>query len=146
MNGQALARLVVSLFSGALFGFGLSLSGMADPARVLGFLNLASGHWDPSLVFVLGGAVTVAIVGVALQRQLKRPLLDGQFHLPANTAIDERLIFGSALFGIGWGLAGFCPGPAVSTLSIGLAPVTLFVVAMAAGMILHDKLLTGRGT
>jgi uncharacterized membrane protein YedE/YeeE len=135
----------VALLSGALFGFGLSLSGMVDPARVLGFLDIASGAWDPSLVFVLGGAVTVALAGVAIQRRLTRPLLDDQFHLPGNTQIDGRLVLGSALFGIGWGLAGFCPGPALSALALGLAPVVLFVAAMAAGMILHDRLIAGSG-
>lgn len=144
MTGQAFSRLVVSLLAGALFGFGLSLSGMVDPARVLGFLDVASGHWDPSLMFVLGGAVVVAIPGVMLQRRLRKPLLDDQFHLPGKSAIDGRLILGSAIFGAGWGLAGFCPGPAVSALSMGLAPVFLFVAAMAGGMILHDRLLAGR--
>jgi len=136
-------RIVVALFAGALFGFGLSLSGMLDPARVLGFLNLASGHWDPSLAFVLGGAVLVAVPGVMLQRRLRRPLLDDSFHLPEKTEIDGRLVAGSALFGAGWGLAGFCPGPAVSALSMGLVPVLLFVAAMAAGMMLHDRVIVG---
>lgn len=146
MTGQAFSRLLVTLLAGAIFGFGLSLSGMVDPARVLGFLDVASGHWDPSLMFVLGGAVVVAIPGVMLQRRLRKPLLDDQFHLPGKRDIDGRLILGSAIFGAGWGLAGFCPGPALSALSIGLAPVFLFVAAMAAGMILHDRLLAGRGT
>lgn len=144
MTSSAFPRLVVSLLAGALFGFGLSLSGMVDPARVLGFLNVASGHWDPSLMFVLGGAVVVAVPGVMLQRRLARPLLDDQFHLPGKNTIDRRLVLGSAIFGAGWGLAGFCPGPAVSALTLGLAPVLLFVAAMAAGMILHDRLLAGR--
>lgn len=144
MTSSAFPRLVVSLLAGALFGLGLSLSGMVDPARVLGFLNVASGHWDPSLMFVLGGAVVVAVPGVMLQRRLARPLLDDQFHLPGKNTIDRRLVLGSAIFGAGWGLAGFCPGPAVSALTLGLAPVLLFVAAMAAGMILHDRLLAGR--
>lgn len=139
MTRLALLRIVVALFAGALFGFGLSLSGMLDPARVLGFLDLASGHWDPSLAFVLGGAVLVAVPGVMLQRRLRRPWLDDSFHLPGKTEIDGRLVAGSALFGAGWGLAGFCPGPAIAALSMGLAPVVLFVAAMAAGMVLHDR-------
>jgi len=144
VNRLAPLRIVVALLSGALFGFGLSLSGMLDPARVIGFLNLASGHWDPSLAFVLGGAVAVAVPGVMLQRRLRRPVLDDRFHLPEKTEIDGRLLAGAALFGAGWGLAGFCPGPAVSALSVGLAPVFLFVAAMAAGMMLHDRVIAGR--
>lgn len=140
MTPAALARLAAALVAGALFGFGLSLSGMADPARVLGFLNLA-GDWDPSLMFVLGGAVPVAGLAVLLARRMRRPLLDERFHMPTNTAIDRRLVIGSALFGAGWGLAGFCPGPAISVLSTGTGSVLLFVAAMAAGMLLHDRLL-----
>ncbi|WP_306224666.1 YeeE/YedE family protein [Bosea beijingensis] len=143
MNRLASLHIVVALLAGALFGFGLSLSGMLDPARVIGFLNLASGHWDPSLSFVLGGAVLVAVPGVMLQRRLRRPLLDDSFHLPEKAEIDGRLLAGSALFGAGWGLAGFCPGPAVSGLLMGLVPVFLFVAAMAAGMMLHDRVISG---
>ncbi|MEN5082665.1 YeeE/YedE family protein [Bosea sp. TWI1241] len=143
MNTRAMMRIVVALGCGALFGFGLALSGMADPARVLGFLNLA-GDWDPSLIFVLGGAVGVALPCVLLQRRLRRPLLDAGFHLPEKTGIDRRLVAGSALFGVGWGLAGFCPGPAIATLSLGLAPVVLFVATMAAGMVLFDRVIAPR--
>ncbi len=135
-----IARLAVALLAGVLFGLGLSLSGMVDPARVLGFLNLA-GRWDPSLAFVLGGALLVAVPGVMVQRRLARPVLDEQFHLPQARAVDARLVFGAALFGIGWGLAGFCPGPALAALSLGLAPVVLFVAAMAVGMVAHDRLV-----
>ena len=141
MSGPALARLVVALLAGALFGLGLSLSGMLDPARVIGFLDVASGRWDPSLMFVLGGAVMVAIPGVMLQRRLARPVLDERFHLPETRAIDRRLLIGSTMFGLGWGLAGFCPGPAVSALSVGYMPVVVFVAAMLAGMLLHDRLI-----
>ncbi len=111
---NASLRLLVALIAGALFGFGLSLSGMVDPARVIGFLDVASGHWDPSLAFVLGGALLVALPGVAIQRRMTRPALDAQFHLPTNTVIDRPLVLGAAIFGAGWGLAGFCPGPAVA--------------------------------
>ncbi len=141
MSPLAIARLAVALLSGALFGYGLSLSGMVDPARVLGFLDIASGHWDPSLMFVLGGAVCVAFMAVAIQRRLPKPVLDTQFHIPERTDIDARLVGGSILFGIGWGLAGFCPGPALSALTTGLTPVLLFVAAMIAGMLLHDRML-----
>lgn len=134
--------LAVALLAGAIFGIGLSLSGMIDPARVLGFLDIASGHWDPSLAFVLGGAVAVAVPGVILQRRLTRPLLDTQFHLPRKTQIDQRLFAGSTLFGIGWGLAGFCPGPAISATLMGLPSVLLFVAAMVIGMRFHDRFLS----
>lgn len=141
---HALPRALVALAAGAIFGFGLSLSGMLDPARVLGFLDIASGHWDPSLMFVLGGAVLVTMPGILLQRRLARPALDRVFHVLDSSVIDRRLLVGSGLFGIGWGLAGFCPGPAVSALSLGLAPVFLFVAAMAAGMLVHDRLIAKR--
>ncbi|MDP3410520.1 YeeE/YedE family protein [Bosea sp. (in: a-proteobacteria)] len=145
MSALAIARITVALLSGALFGYGLSLSGMVDPARVIGFLDIASGHWDPSLMFVLGGAVCVAVIAVAIQRRLPRPVLDTQFHIPERTDIDARLVGGSALFGIGWGLAGFCPGPALSALTTGLTPVLLFIAAMIAGMLLHDRVLAKAG-
>ncbi len=138
---HAAPRALVALVAGSIFGFGLSLSGMVDPARVIGFLDIASGHWDPSLMFVLGGAVAVTMPGVLLQRRFSRPLLDRTFHVPAADRIDGRLLAGSAIFGVGWGLAGFCPGPAVAALSMGLAPVVLFVAAMVAGMMLHDRLI-----
>lgn len=142
MNRVFLFRLLVALASGLIFGFGLSLSGMIDPARVLGFLDIASGHWDPSLLFVLGGAVAVAVPGVILQRKIAGPVLADRFHLPEKTAIDGRLILGSVIFGAGWGLAGFCPGPAVTGLALGLVPILLFVAAMAIGMNIHDRLAT----
>lgn len=140
MKNPAVARVVLALTAGALFGFGLSLSGMVDPARVSGFLDVASGHWDPSLMFVLGGAVMVAVPGVLLSRRLAKPVLAEDFNLPAKTRIDRPLITGSAIFGVGWGLAGFCPGPALSALALGLVPVVLFVSAMIAGMLVHDRL------
>lgn len=140
MKNPAAARLALALIAGALFGFGLSLSGMIDPARVSGFLDVASSHWDPSLIFVLGGAVLVAVPGVLLSRLLVRPILAEDFSLPAKTRIDRPLILGSTIFGLGWGLAGFCPGPALSAFALGLAPVILFVCAMIAMMFVHDRL------
>ena len=132
------AQIVTALAAGAVFGLGLSLSGMLDPARVRGFLDVA-GAWDPSLAFVLGGAVAVALAGMVLLRRMRRPAFDDVFHLPATSPIDRRLVLGSAIFGVGWGMAGFCPGPALASLSLGLAPVVLFVIAMLAGMRLHDR-------
>ena len=139
-------RLVVTLLAGVIFGSGLALSGMLDPARVLGFLDLASGHWDASLLFVLGGALLVAMPAVQLQRRLARPLLDNQFHLPPISPVDRRLVLGAALFGLGWGLAGLCPGPALAALGLGIAKIYGFVAALVAGMVLHDRGLAGRET
>jgi uncharacterized membrane protein YedE/YeeE len=132
------SRIFVSVSAGLVFGFGLSLSGMLDPARVQGFLDIF-GAWDPSLAFVLGGAVTVAFIGLRLGWRMPRPILDTTFHFPASTRIDARLIFGSALFGLGWGLGGLCPGPAVASLSLGLWQPWLFALTMVAGMIFHDR-------
>ncbi|TCQ92458.1 YeeE/YedE family protein [Pseudomonas sp. JUb52] len=136
-------RLVIALLAGLLFGSGLALSGMLDPTRVLGFLALASGHWDASLLFVLGGALLVAVPAVQLQRRLAHPLLDSQFHLPPTTPVDRRLVLGAALFGLGWGLAGLCPGPALAGLGLGIAKIQGFVVAMVLGMVLHDRRASG---
>ncbi|WP_288436370.1 YeeE/YedE family protein [uncultured Pseudomonas sp.] len=139
-------RLVVTLLAGVIFGSGLALSGMLDPARVLGFLDLASGHWDASLLLVLGGALLVAMPAVQLQRRLARSLLDNQFHLPPISPVDRRLVLGAALFGLGWGLAGLCPGPALAALGLGIAKIYGFVAALVAGMMLHDRGLAGRET
>lgn len=139
-------RLVVTLLAGVIFGSGLALSGMLDPARVLGFLDLASGHWDASLLFVLGGALLVAMPAVQLQRRLARSLLDNQFHFPPISPVNRRLVLGAALFGLGWGLAGLCPGPALAALGLGIAKIYGFVAALVAGMVLHDRGLAGRET
>lgn len=144
MKNPVIARFVVALVAGALFGFGLSLSGMIDPARVSGFLDVASGHWDPGLMFVLGGAVLVAVPGVLLSRFLAKPILSAEFHLPAKTRVDAPLVVGSAIFGAGWGLAGICPGPAISAFALDLMPVILFVCAMIAGMLVHDRIYRKR--
>ena len=129
-------RMLVALFSGALFGLGLAVSGMINPAKVIGFLDLA-GEWDPTLAFVMGGALLVAIPAFRLILGRSRPILARDFALPKGSALDARLLGGATLFGVGWGLAGFCPGPAVAALVTGLAPVFAFVAAMAAGMVLY---------
>ena len=133
-------RELVAIMAGLLFGFGLALSGMIDPSRVQGFLDV-TGTWNPSLAFVLLGAVAVAAIGMAIMRRMSRPVFDERFHIPSNTVIDRKLVVGSALFGIGWGLAGFCPGPAVASLSLGLGPSFVFVTAMIAGMIAYEQLV-----
>ena len=129
-------RSIVALVAGLLFGIGLALSGMLDPVRVLGFLDVA-GAWDPSLAFVLGGAVMVSAIGAVLARRMRAPVLAELFDIPTARRIDSRLVSGSALFGIGWGLAGFCPGPAVAALSLLMPKALVFVAAMLFGMWLY---------
>ena len=126
---QALA----SLLAGLVFGLGLIVSGMANPAKVLGFLDLA-GDWDPSLVFVMGGAIAVGAIAFFIARHRKVSLLDAPMRLPTSRAIDRRLVGGSLLFGIGWGIAGFCPGPGLVALGMGEVKAVVFVAAMLAGM------------
>lgn len=140
---SAVPRLLAALAAGLIFGFGLSLSGMLDPARVQGFLDV-TGNWDPTLAFVLGGAVSVAGAGYALARRLPRPAFDGHFQYPTSRRIDRPLVAGATLFGIGWGLSGFCPGPAVAALSTGAPPVAVFVAAMLLGMAAHHRLAMRR--
>lgn len=133
-------RLAVALLSGALFGLGLAVSGMADPAKVIGFLDVA-GDWDPTLAFVMGGAILVAGPAYRLIFRRRRPVLAEDFDLPTKKSVDARLLGGSALFGVGWGLSGFCPGPAVVALvpafGVGIVPVFAFVAAMVAGMAVY---------
>lgn len=139
------ARLVAVLAAGLLFGLGLSLSGMLDPTRVRGFLDV-TGNWDPSLAFVLVGAVTVSALGYRLSRGMARPVLAPTFQIPANRRIDAPLLLGSAAFGIGWGVSGFCPGPAVAALATGATPVIVFVAAMLIGMAAHRGLASRSAT
>ena len=129
-------RMIVALFAGALFGLGLAVSGMTNPAKVIGFLDVA-GEWDPTLAFVMGGALLVTIPTFRLILGRPRPILADGFALPTKSALDGRLLGGAALFGVGWGLSGFCPGPAVAALVTGLAPVFVFVAAMMVGMVLY---------
>jgi len=132
MNGARYARPVASLAAGLLFGFGLALSGMTRPLKVLGFLDV-TGRWDPSLVFVLGGAVAVATLGFRAVLRRHAPLFAGSFELPKNRAIDAPLLGGALLFGIGWGIAGYCPGPALAQLAAPNAETLYFLPAMIAG-------------
>ena len=124
---------------GLVFGLGLVLSGMSNPAKVLNFLDLggiARGTWDPSLAFVMAGAVMVAFIGFRLVLRRGAPILDDRFHLSDRRGIDTRLLLGPAIFGVGWGLVGFCPGPAITSLGFGSPSGVLFVAAMLAGMAL----------
>ncbi|KQQ97334.1 DUF6691 family protein [Massilia sp. Leaf139] len=125
--------LIATFLIGLLFGLGLILSGLTDPGKVLAFLDLA-GAWDPSLLFTMGGAILVAAVGFRLARGQPASLLGTPLRLPAAGGIDRRLLLGSLVFGVGWGLAGFCPGPALASLATGLRGPLLFVGAMVAGM------------
>lgn len=129
-------RAAIFLLSGTLFGAGLAVSGMADPARVRGFLDLF-GAWDPTLAFVMAGALIPMAIAWGLQRGMAKPVAAPAFDLPGTTVIDGRLIGGAALFGAGWGIAGLCPGPAIAGLAIAPAQAALAVAAMLAGMALH---------
>jgi len=130
-------NLVAPLAAGLVFGLGLIAAGMTDPAKVLAFLDLA-GAWDPSLALVMGGAIAVALVPFGWAKRQGRTLAGEPMQWPAARGIDARLLLGGLLFGIGWGLAGLCPGPAVVALAAGLADVWLFVLAMLAGLLLVD--------
>ena len=132
-------KMIYALFTGLVFGTGIAVSGMMDPAKVLIFFDIA-GAWDPSLAFVLGGALFVTIIGYRLAWRRPEPFFGGRFLIPSATAIDARLIGGSALFGIGWGIAGFCPGAAIPALGTGRWEVALFLVAVIAGFGLRRML------
>ena len=131
--------LFYAWLAGLIFGIGLLISGMTNPAKVIGFLDLA-GHWDPSLAFVMAGAIAVAAVGFKFARPRTRSLLGLPMNLPTARHIDRRLIVGSLLFGIGWGLAGVCPGPALVLLGSGIGKGAVFVIAMLVGMGLFEWL------
>jgi hypothetical protein len=136
-------RILVSLLAGLLFGLGLAVSDMIDPARVRAFLDLASGAWDPTLAFVMGGAMIPMILAWQVARRQSAPACGTSFPGRPAGGVDARLLGGAALFGLGWGLVGFCPGPAVSAIGLGGWPVWLFVAAMAAGMALESRLPRG---
>ena len=134
---------LLTLISGLLFGFGLLLSGMADPAKVQNFLDLF-GTWDPSLAFVMGGAIAVTMPGFWLAIRRNKPFFNEVFHLPSRTDLDARLITGAAIFGVGWGLGGFCPGPAVTVLPLAAEGTLIFVVTMLTGMAASKYVLQRR--
>ena len=124
---------------GLLFGWGLLISGMTDPGKVIGFLDIA-GAWDPSLAFVMGGGVLVGLVGFTVAKKRTTSFLGSAMHLPTARDIDRRLVLGSLTFGAGWGLAGFCPGPGLVAMGAGESKAALFVVAMIAGMLVFEWL------
>ena len=131
--------VVTSLLAGLVFGLGLIVSGMANPAKVLGFLDLG-GAWDPSLALVMAGAIAVGLGAFALAKKRSVSLLGAPMKLPTAGAVDRRLMIGSSLFGIGWGVAGFCPGPALVALGMGEGKAVVFVLAMLAGMLVFQVL------
>jgi uncharacterized membrane protein YedE/YeeE len=143
-----MARNALALVVGLVFGLGLCLSGMYEPAKVTGFLDLA-GRWDPSLAFVMGGAIAVALPAFALARRRASAWVGDPIDLPTKRAIDAPLVVGAAIFGVGWGLAGVCPGPGVVDLGFLSPGAAIFVAAMAAGMLawraIADRRLPGRG-
>ena len=132
-----MGRHIAALIAGLIFGLGLTISEMVNPAKVLAFLDLF-GNWDPSLAFVMGSALIVAAIGYRLAWRAPKPLLADRFQIPGNRRVDARLAFGAVLFGIGWGLVGLCPGPAISALTFGGTPVLGFLLAMGAGMAVFE--------
>jgi YeeE/YedE family (DUF395). len=131
-------RMLAALLSGAVFGVGMSLSGMANPARVLGFFDVA-GAWDPTLAFVMGGAMIPMFLAWRARARMERSILGAELPGPASKTIDAKLIGGAALFGVGWGIAGLCPGAVVPALAYGGWPVAVFLVAMLAGLLIAGR-------
>lgn len=136
MNSSLKWQVVSSFFVGLIFALGLALSGMTQPQKVIGFLDILGG-WDPSLAFVMLGAIPVHYISHFLLKGRKSPLFDIQFHLPTRKDINPSLIIGSALFGIGWGIGGFCPGPGLTALGSGTKEALIFVASMTVGMLLY---------
>jgi hypothetical protein len=130
-------QILIALFTGLVFGIGLILSGMTDPSKVIGFLDLA-GNWDPSLAMVMGGAIAVGVIAFRRAGRQQKSLLGTVMRLPTASHIDRRLVLGSLAFGVGWGLAGLCPGPALVSLSMGSSQAIVFVIAMLAGMAIFE--------
>lgn len=136
MKQKIMKQNLIALLSGLLFGLGLSLSQMIDRQRILGFLDIA-GNWDRSLLFVLGGAVTVTVISFRFVLNRSKPLLVERFRLPTKQDIDAPLVLGSALFGIGWGISGYCPGPAITALVLGHSNPVLFLIGLLIGSIAY---------
>jgi len=139
-------HIIMALLAGLIFGIGLIVSGMTDPSKVIGFLDLA-GSWDPSLGFVMGGAILVGLIAFRFAARRDRSLLGDAMRLPTATHIDRRLVLGGLTFGVGWGLAGYCPGPALASLASGASKPLIFAAAMVVGMVIFELLerLLARG-
>ena len=136
-------RNLIALLSGLVFGLGLIAGGMTDPAKVKGFLDLF-GAWDPSLGLVMAGAIAVGVFAFAAAKRRSTSWTGERMEIPVSTVIDRRLVIGGLLFGIGWGIGGFCPGPAIVALGSGLGSAWIFVFAMLAGMLIHDRVFAPR--
>lgn len=134
-----MSKNIAAFTAGLVFGLGLAVSHMVEPAKVLGFLDIA-GRWDPSLLLVMLGAVAVAFVGYRLTARRPKPLLAPRFFLPTKSELDRPLLVGAAVFGIGWGLAGYCPGPGIAALGLGTWEAPVFVAALAAGSLTYRRL------
>ncbi len=132
-------RTLSALVAGLIFGLGLTVSGMINPAKIISFLDIA-GKWDPSLLVVMAAALAVASIGYRIVLSREKPAFEPSFSLPTNSVIDRPLIVGSALFGVGWGLAGLCPGPAIAAAALGHVEIYAFLIALVAGMLLKDGL------
>ena len=131
-------KLILICFSGILFGFGLTLSGMLDPSKVQAFLDITR-NWDPSLIFVMFGGIVITFIGYTIVLRKSSPLFNDSFRIPVHKHIDKNMIGGSALFGIGWGLGGLCPGPALAILSYNFIPALIFMCAMLIGLFVGRK-------
>jgi len=141
---RAAAQNAGALAAGLLFGLGLAISQMVNPRKVLDFLDV-TGNWDPSLSLVMAGAVGVTMLAFRFVLKRKQPLFDGEFHLPRLTKVDRRLLVGSGVFGVGWGIGGYCPGPGIAALSAGSVEALVFVAGMAIGSLLYRRLAAPRG-
>jgi len=137
-------QIIVALVAGLIFGLGIMISGMASPAKVLNFFDIA-GAWDPSLAFVMGGALLTTLIGYRLAFSRSESLVSGKFHLPAQGGVDGRLIAGAIIFGIGWGITGFCPGGAIPALGTGQLDVMIFVAGLTSGILITRFALSLRG-
>lgn len=130
-------KYLTSLLCGVLFGVGLTISGMVNPAKVIGFLDVA-GSWDPTLAFVMAGAMAPMFLAWAIKKNMNRPIVAQDFKLPAKTNIDRPLLIGASLFGAGWGMVGICPGPGLAALTFGENGITIFVISMIIGMAIFN--------
>ena len=140
-----MSRHIVAVLTGIIFGLGLAISGMINPEKVLGFLDIA-GNWDPSLALVMGGAVGVTLLMFRPVLKLPKPLFGTRFEIPTSTTVDTPLLVGATIFGIGWGIAGYCPGPAIASLTMGTIEPVVFVAAFIVGNFLSVLLDRARGS
>jgi len=141
---RAAAKNASALAAGLLFGLGLAIAQMVNPEKVLDFLDV-SGNWDPSLALVMGGAVGVAMLAFRFVLKRGQPMFESEFHLPRMTKVDRRVLVGSAIFGLGWGIGGYCPGPGIAALSAGSVEALVFVAGMALGSVLYQRVAAPRG-